>query len=387
MSRSLKVAALTLALGTAAALTFAAPAAVAGQGRIGKITIKHTRLDWAPTRTGPEIASIKKASARAGVPLFTASVKDGTSNFTYTMVGKNPFVTQTRPSSTVTTVLVPLKIHFTDGKTWDPSAGDSCDNTAAVTRVQNSPVFVAQKWKAGTAQLGKGTYNDVVQREQFYTQTKPTGINPGYHVKLALTTMPTVTVNVPAGSSSEGSTPCGNGTLGGIEIGWFDNFVQNTLIPNIPNATTVFPLFLVENVVWYQGNPGNCCILGYHNSFTNGGKFQSYGVSIYDNTFDFSGSGDVSAMTHEVGEWINDPNTVNPTKPWGHIGQVSGCQANLEVGDPLSGSVITDSINGKTYHLQELAFFSWFYHQKPTLGPNGWYSSGGSFTTPAAKCT
>src|SRR5438045_4170412 len=71
MSRSLKVAALTLALGTAAALTFAAPAAVAGQGRIGKITIKHTRLDWAPTRTGPEIASIKKASARAGVPLFT----------------------------------------------------------------------------------------------------------------------------------------------------------------------------------------------------------------------------------------------------------------------------------------------------------------------------
>ena len=28
----------------------------------------------------------------------------------------------------------------------------------------------------------------------------------------------------------------------------------------------------------------------------------------------------------------------NPTPKWGHIGQVSGCQSNLEVGDPLSGT-------------------------------------------------
>ncbi len=107
---------------------------------------------------------------------------------------------------------------------------------------------------------------------------------------------------------------------------------------------------------------------------------------MYDNTGAFSGSGDISALSHEVGEWMDDPNGVNPTKPWGNIGQVSGCQNNLEVGDPLSGTVFSDTLNGKTYHPQELAFYSWFFHQSPSQGINGWYSDGGSFTTAAAPC-
>jgi len=92
-------------------------------------------------------------------------------------------------------------------------------------------------------------------------------------------------------------------------------------------------------------------------------------------------------MSHEVAEWMNDPFGNNPTKPWGNIGQVSGCQNNLEVGDPLTGTGITDTLNGKTYHLQELAFFSWFYHSSPSLGANGWFSSNGTFRTSAAPCT
>jgi len=43
-------------------------------------------------------------------------------------------------------------------------------------------------------------------------------------------------------------------------------------------------------------------------------------------------------------------------------------------------------MNGKAYHLQELAFVSWFYHQSPSTGVNGWYSNGGAFTTAAAPC-
>ncbi len=69
-----------------------------------------------------------------------------------------------------------------------------------------------------------------------------------------------------------------------------------------------------------------------------------------------------------MAEWQNDPSTVNPTPAWGHIGQVTGCQSNLEVGDPLSGTSTTIKLGGFTYHPQELAFFSWFYHQKPSLG-------------------
>jgi len=113
---------------------------------------------------------------------------------------------------------------------------------------------------------------------------------------------------------------------------------------------------------------------------------QTYSVSMYDNTSLFAGSGDVSVLSHEIAEWMDDPFTDNPTKPWGNIGQVSGCQGNLEVGDPLSGTVFTQTMNGKAYHLQELAFVSWFYHQSPSTGVNGWYSNGGAFTTAAAPC-
>jgi hypothetical protein len=42
--------------------------------------------------------------------------------------------------------------------------------------------------------------------------------------------------------------------------------------------------------------------------------------------------------------------------------------------------------DGTTLDPHELAFFSWFYHQRPSLGVNGWYSSNGTFTTPADKC-
>ena len=65
---------------------------------------------------------------------------------------------------------------------------------------------------------------------------------------------------------------------------------------------------------------------------------------------------------------MDDPLVNNATPPWGHIGQVSGCQANLENGDPLSGTIIPISMNGFTFHPQELAFSSWFYPGSPNPG-------------------
>jgi hypothetical protein len=107
---------------------------------------------------------------------------------------------------------------------------------------------------------------------------------------------------------------------------------------------------------------------------------------MYDASQSF-GSGDISALSHEVAEWMDDPDTVNPTPLWGNIGQVTGCQSNLEVGDPLSGTNISVPMpNSFVYHPQELAFFSWFYRQSPSIGVNGWFSSNGTFKTGAAHC-
>lgn len=96
---------------------------------------------------------------------------------------------------------------------------------------------------------------------------------------------------------------------------------------------------------------------------------------------------DVGVLAHELGEWYDDPLVSNATPRWGHVGQVSGCQGNLEVGDPLSGHFLEVAMpNGLLYHPQELAFFSWFFGQQPSLGFDGWYSMGGTFRTPAAPC-
>ncbi len=92
----------------------------------------------------------------------------------------------------------------------------------------------------------------------------------------------------------------------------------------------------------------------------------------------------LAILSHEVDEWMDDPFGINPAPPWGHIGQQPGCQNNLEVGDPLTGTEAPPIVmsNGFTYHLQELAFFSWFFGA-PSIAVNGWYSDNGTFLTDA----
>ena len=393
MSRRMKAAVVAAIMTTASAVMIAAPAANAGAGsEIGKITTKQVQLNWQPPRSDSQSTALKN-QALAATPItdFTRSIKDGTSTFKYTMIGKNPFVAQATPSTTIKTYVQPVKIKFSDGKFWDPTVGNNCDpsSVSALKRTKSSPIFVSQAWKFGNKSVGTGQYVDATQRAGFFKQTTSTGLNPGYHVKLTAVTLPKITINVPNASAAEGSLSCGNLTLGAIDINYWDNLVRNTLLPNMASAGLTlkdFPLFLFGNVVMFNGNPGNCCILGYHSAKGSGGTFQSYGNSMYDATGAFTGSGDVSVLTHEISEWMDDPTGVNPTKPWGNIGQVSGCQANLETGDPLSGTVKTDALNGFTYHVQELAFYSWFYHQSPSQGVNGWYSNYGKFKTSAKPC-
>jgi hypothetical protein len=114
----------------------------------------------------------------------------------------------------------------------------------------------------------------------------------------------------------------------------------------------------------------------------------AYGIAEYDRGAVFgAGTKDVSVLAHEVLEWVNDPSTNNAVPLWGNIGQVSGCQNNLEVGDPLSGTLMPGVLmpNGVTYHAQELAFFSWFLGT-PFAGAGGKYSSNGTFGGDAKNC-
>jgi hypothetical protein len=197
-------------------------------------------------------------------------------------------------------------------------------------------------------------------------------------------------VSVPAAQAAEFTTlSCGEKT-GAVEVNWLESYLENTLLPSLKTqgliSETTFPMFLIHNVVMYDTVTSNCCILGFHWYITTAAGRQTYGISDYESSGRFTGIADVSVLTHEVAEWADDPFGNNPTKPWGHIGQVSGCQSNLENGDPLSGTTVSITKSGFTYHPQELAFFSWFYHSSPSLGVNGWFSNNGTFTSAAAPC-
>jgi len=378
-----------LGIGGLMALPAALPASAA-PAPIKTIRAGHTLHD---VTIHPRITQAQaRASARAGttVPEYTASVKVGTKNFTYTIVGKNPAIKATNPSTTVTALLVPVIMKFSDGTNWNPTKVDSCDpGASALARTQKSPIFVSQSWKFGSTSVGTGQATDAFQRAEFWKFAKPSGINPGFHVKLSLKTLKTVTINVPRAQefALTQRTSCGNRLVGATNFGWLDNHLRNVVIPSLASQgvhTTTFPIFLLHNFVEICGS--KCLAGGYHNAFNVGAGVQTYGVAMYDNSGLMTGGSDISILSHEVAEWQNDPSGTNPTPSWGNIGQVMGCQANLEVGDPLSGTSFKDTLGGFTYHPQELAFFSWFYHQNPSLGVNGWYSDKGTFQTFAAPC-
>jgi hypothetical protein len=78
-----------------------------------------------------------------------------------------------------------------------------------------------------------------------------------------------------------------------------------------------FPIFLTYDV--YLTVHHSCCIGGYHSATGSTNAPQSYAHFTY---VDLVGafSQDVSALSHEVGEWADDPLVVNlngnPTCPW-----------------------------------------------------------------------
>jgi hypothetical protein len=143
---------------------------------------------------------------------------------------------------------------------------------------------------------------------------------------------------------------------------------------------------MLYNTTIYISNPNNCCVGGYHGAF--GSPVQTYSPFQFDTVGVFGvGSEDTDIMAHEVNEWQDDPLGNNATPAWGHIGQVTNCQNNLEVGDPLTGTNYPNvTLSGYTYHLQELAFFSWFFGP-PSVGAGAKFSDNGTFTSAQGACT
>ena len=342
---------------------------------------------------------MESANAGAGLQMWSYSTKSSRDGQTYSgaMVGKTPFSTASA-SSSITAQIVPLIIKMTSPAgfgtiTFDPTVADtnclSAPNDVPLTLFQQSPIISSAKFVMDGVSVGTTQYTDAFQRANFWAEV--TSNHNNFHTLLSpVQTLAPITVNVPTASGqayfSSRYGGCKRGFIGVMDINWFDSYVTNTLLPSLASKgvnPTTFPMFFMYNVVMSDGTPninGACCILGYHGA-TGSVPTQTYSPFEFDSTGIFgSAAEDISIASHEVAEWMDDPLGTNPTPAWGHTGQVSGCQDNLEVGDPLTGNQFpaVKMPNGFTYHPQQLAFYSWFYGA-PSIGASADYSNNESF--------
>ena len=321
-----------------------------------------------------------------GLPTFNYTTVAAQDGLTYNgvIVGRDPHLRGKIPV-TIPAVIIPVRFHFrnaantADSFVFDPDAPDGCQAGLTTTNlVMGSPILnnaPAPIFSNGT-NVGATQYVDATQRAEFWTLIN--GAN--YHTLLAPSLRPTVDVNVPSGLWGVNTTHCH--VFGGVDINAWDSFVQGTLLPFEGVNSSQFPMIIDADVA-YTIN-GGCCALGYHNAY---GAGQTYSSSDFDTSGFFPPSfDDTVVLSHEVSEWMNDPFVNNPTPAWGNIGQVTGCQGNLETGDPLTPiNAAPIFMNGFNYHVQELTFFSWFYGGA-SLGTGGKYSSNGTFGGDAKLC-
>lgn len=309
-------------------------------------------------------------------------------------------------TTNIPTIVVPVVFSLNGGVLiFDPTKPDAGCLGGANTGVNlflTSPII-----NAGHDFILNGENEGFVQHIDAFTRAQFSAIKgAGYNVNLnPVTVGATLTVSVTGAPNASGDAfhfagLCGTnpapintaGDLGVVNISTIQPQLQNYIAAHAIPPTT-FTYFLLYNTVISNGdasNLNNCCILGFHTAF--GAGPNTYGIGEFEgrNGTLFGGVADVSVSAHEIGEWLDDPfgnNTAAPVTPWGNIGQVSGCQSNLEVGDPLSGKLLPPvPLGGFTYHLQELAFFSWFTHDSPSLGAGGKYSDNGTFLGFAKPC-
>jgi hypothetical protein len=75
---------------------------------------------------------------------------------------------------------------------------------------------------------------------------------------------------------------------------------------------------------------------------------------------------DVTPLSHEISEWMNNPFSTNIVPSWQALGAGGGCQSNLETADPvatLPNAGYSVTIDGFTYHPQTQVLLPWFTRQ------------------------
>ncbi len=296
---------------------------------------------FAVLHTGPQSDDAQSAS---GPPTWTFKYKYLGTKYRELFIGTKPNI---RSATTVPVDLIPIKLR--SGTTVMNPNSPIGGRKSAVQQTLASPIFNRSiKYEQEGINVGKTQYEDAFQRAALW---KEVSTNPRYHVFFGTPKVEHAqSLTVPA---SKG----GVFTAFGIpviiaDIHWFDTQVQG-MITSLGIPSTRLPIFvIVDSYLSTNSTSTGCCIGGYHNY---------NGVQAYSEFTYFTESGafaqDVSALSNELGGYIDDPLTNNTDVP-----AACGTQGNdemlYEVGDPLeNGANFGDfayTVGRFTWHLQDL---------------------------------
>ena len=292
------------------------------------------------------------------LPMWTGTITYKGKNYSFSMVGTNPATTNT--TTTVPVYIVPIKMVYGSSNgnmTFDPNV-NTANDVSITQNLLNAPLFNSTDWKWGSLDMGTTQYEDAFQRGTFWGSVQT---NSSYHVLLATpVVLSEQTINVSRSQGKVMTNPFGSGNVGTMTINSFDAQLQTFMTHFSQINPGVLPLFVTDNIYLTQSG---CCIGGYHSADTNG---QTYSYATYV-TYAGSFSQDISAFSHELGEWYDDPMTTS-NSPCGI----------LEVGDPLEGLAnygdFSVTFNGVTWHPQALASMEYF-GEPANFSANSWYDN------------
>jgi hypothetical protein len=332
----------------------------------------------------------------------TTKDPDNGVTYGYNMVGADPNTCSGSSCAvTIQADITPLIVNI-DGMTFD--------GTAVVPATLASPVFATNDYGFTPAATAAGSFpnapafvrgpggplsqedagvplqlQDATMRAQF----DKTGASP-YHLRLDPHMQAPVTIDVPQNQGT--LIVSGRGVLAAdINISWWSAKINNLEQSADP---THLPIYLTDQVMLFEGSPGNCCVIGYHGTRAagaGGGSANSKGnapvqtfawASWMQPGFYSRPNGgtdwalqDIHALSHEIAEWADDPFVNNTVEPWlTPTAPQYGCTNILETGDPVVGIGFaigsnsfeqgpnpngTQSADG-FYHPEDEVFLPWF---------------------------
>ncbi|HEV7521254.1 MAG TPA: hypothetical protein VGP89_09160 [Candidatus Angelobacter sp.] len=256
----------------------------------------------------------------------------------------------------------------------------------------SSPNFQPSNYSTGAAiQFG-----DAVQRAEFFNKMKAgwhTNLRPVAIVHRLTITVPRFSkVNVNGFPTQVQTYFTSKSSDGRTAVFLLDQFFNQQIFDVVVNeinagrfTTAALNIALFPNTFLFSlnnsGGVGDCCVLGFHTFFTDTGAPKEsrwlFAFASWVSPGVFSGFQDVTALSHEISESLNDPFVDNLVPAWQYPSQSGTCQNNLETGDPvevLANPMFPMRIASATYHPQTEALLQWFEQKSTSTAINNAFS-------------